>query len=257
MATITRVGDYRLGETVTRFGRNMAIDDPEGISVEDLLPGVQHYESGGKRYAISPKGAIGLYQIMPGTAQDYGYSREDMFDPTKNRDVATKYLSKLLSKYNGNAYMALAAYNTGERNVDRGILPPETTDYVHNVLNYVQGFGRGKTVGTRAAVAGRDITPRMDLTGPIDPSFRGMPLSQIFNRYGRITGDQPGYGGEQSLQTLPQRFDPIGDIRAGYNRVMPALGQLFSPVENAISRIGNYFSRTPVQAISGDPGETI
>lgn len=120
-----------------------------GYSVDDLLPGIQHFESGGRRYAVSPKGAIGLYQIMPNTAAMFGYSAQDMFDPKKNEDVARRYLDGLLKQYNGNAYMALAAYNSGPKTVGQGIIPPETQQYVHDVLGYTRGFTGGKQAGQR------------------------------------------------------------------------------------------------------------
>jgi hypothetical protein len=110
------------------------------ISAEYLLPGVMHVESGGKPDAVSPKGAIGLYQIMPATGAMYGVSREALFHPEVNRMVATRYLDDLLRRYQGNPQLALAAYNTGPGNVDRGILPAETRAYVGKVFS---ALGRG------------------------------------------------------------------------------------------------------------------
>jgi hypothetical protein len=105
------------------------------ISAQDLLPGVMHVESGGKPDAVSPKGAIGLYQVMPTTGAMYGVPREALFHPEVNRMVATRYLDDLLQHYQGNASLALAAYNTGPHNVDRGIFPAETRAYVRNVFS--------------------------------------------------------------------------------------------------------------------------
>lgn len=230
-----------------------------GYSVDDLLPGVLDQESKGRRYAVSTKGAIGLYQIMPKTAEMYGYSREDMFDPVKNEDVARQYLGMLLEKYRGNAFLALAAYNAGPGNVDHGILPTETSKYVDNVLNFTRSFSSGAEKRTLANVTGRDISPRMDKSGPIDPSFRGTPVNQIFNRYGRITGEEPGYGGEGTLQKIPPR--PMATMEQGLQKVGPALGSLFSPIGSAISSVGkgisSAFNRPPVTQVLPDPGETV
>jgi hypothetical protein len=109
------------------------------VSAEDLLPGVMQIESGGKADAVSPKGAVGLFQIMPGTGAMYGVPREALFHPEVNRMVATRYLDSLLQRYKGNVPMALAAYNTGPGNVDKGIFPAETRAYVRKVLSALGG----------------------------------------------------------------------------------------------------------------------
>jgi soluble lytic murein transglycosylase-like protein len=84
--------------------------------------------------AVSPKGAIGLMQLMPGTAQVYG---ADPHDPAQNVEAGAAYLRELLIKYNGDASKALAAYNAGPGAVDQyqGVPPyAETRTYVQRVL---------------------------------------------------------------------------------------------------------------------------
>lgn len=91
-------------------------------------------ESGYHADAVSPKGAIGLMQLMPGTARDMG---ADPKVPEQNVDAGTRYLRDLLLKYDNHAYHALAAYNAGPRAVDRyhGVPPyAETHSYILNVL---------------------------------------------------------------------------------------------------------------------------
>src|SRR5205823_6668849 len=91
-------------------------------------------ESGYKADAVSPKGAIGLMQLMPATAQTYG---ADPRDPAQNVEAGTAYLRELLIKYDGDARRALAAYNAGPGAVDRynGVPPyAETQTYVERVL---------------------------------------------------------------------------------------------------------------------------
>jgi soluble lytic murein transglycosylase-like protein len=91
-------------------------------------------ESGYRADAVSPKGAIGLMQLMPGTARDLG---ADPKIPEQNVDAGTRYLRDLLLKYDNHAYHALAAYNAGPAAVDKyhGVPPyVETQKYILNVL---------------------------------------------------------------------------------------------------------------------------
>jgi hypothetical protein len=100
-----------------------------------LAMGVIETESGFRQQAISPKGAIGLMQIMPGTATRLGINPHD---PLDNLFGGVRYLSWLLHRYQGNESFALAGYNAGEKAVDnyRGIPPyAETTAYVARVLD--------------------------------------------------------------------------------------------------------------------------
>ncbi|MGH9664388.1 MAG: lytic transglycosylase domain-containing protein, partial [Bryobacteraceae bacterium] len=95
-------------------------------------------ESGFKAGAVSPKGAIGIMQLMPATAAAHG---ADPHDPRQNVDAGAMYLRELLLKYNGDVVKALAAYNAGPGAVNRyGGLPPfpETQAYVQRVLNLYQ-----------------------------------------------------------------------------------------------------------------------
>jgi soluble lytic murein transglycosylase-like protein len=83
--------------------------------------------------AVSPKGAIGLMQLMPATAQALG---ADPRDPAQNVDAGTRYLRDLLEKYEGGLWHALAAYNAGPGAVDKyqGVPPyRETIDYVGKI----------------------------------------------------------------------------------------------------------------------------
>lgn len=96
-----------------------------------LLNSVMMAESAGNPQAISPKGAQGLFQFMPQTAQQYNI---DPFDPTQSAQGAARYYSDLLKANNGNLDAALASYNFGPANVDAGRpLPQETQDYIQKV----------------------------------------------------------------------------------------------------------------------------
>jgi len=105
---------------------------------ERLLQSVVKAESGFHADAVSPKGAIGLMQLMPATASQYG---ADPKDPAQNVEAGTAYLRDLLLKYNGDVNAALAAYNAGPGAVDKyhGVPPyAETQSYVGRVIRNFQ-----------------------------------------------------------------------------------------------------------------------
>jgi soluble lytic murein transglycosylase-like protein len=98
-----------------------------------LVRSIMHAESGYQPQAVSPKGAIGLMQLMPETARVLGV---DPRDPAQNVDAGTRYLRDLLIKYNFGLRHALAAYNAGEGAVQKyNGVPPyrETIDYVKRI----------------------------------------------------------------------------------------------------------------------------
>ena len=105
----------------------------EGVKAE-LIRGVIAEESGAHPCAVSWKGAQGLMQLMPATSELFGV--KDPFDPRQNVEAGTKLLKQLLTKYNNDVSLALAAYNAGEGRVDKdGAVPqiPETQNYVNDI----------------------------------------------------------------------------------------------------------------------------
>jgi Transglycosylase SLT domain len=115
----------------------------------DLVNSVIKAESGFNVHAVSPKGAQGLMQLMPGTASQLGVP--NAFDPQANVEGGTKYLRELLERYNFDLVKALAAYNAGPQRVEQfGGVPPyyETRAYVARV---VRDFNKKKVAEGKAA----------------------------------------------------------------------------------------------------------
>jgi soluble lytic murein transglycosylase-like protein len=106
-----------------------------------LVKAVIKAESNFDPRAVSRVGARGLMQLMPGTA--YALGVNDSFHPDHNIDGGVRYLRYLLNVYKGDLYLALAAYNAGEKAVlrYRGVPPyQETQTYIHRVLRYYQQY---------------------------------------------------------------------------------------------------------------------
>lgn len=99
-----------------------------------LVQAVIQTESNWNPFAVSRKGAFGLMQLLPSTAERYGV--RDVFDPAQNVNGGTRYLRDLLDRFHGDLKKSLAAYNAGEQAVQRyGGVPryPETRAYVRKV----------------------------------------------------------------------------------------------------------------------------
>jgi len=128
----------------------------EGVPVELLA--VMLVESGGRLTALSPKGALGLWQLMPDTARRYGLTvtsaKDERVDAVKATRAAARYLHDLYDQF-GDWKLALAAYNAGEQTVQRAmaringrdpgrvltLLPAETRAYVPAVMTALPLFG--------------------------------------------------------------------------------------------------------------------
>lgn len=127
-----------------------------------LVRAVIQTESNWNPSAYSRKGAGGLMQLIPTTAQRYGAN--DVFNPQQNIDAGVRHLKWLLERYNGNLDLALAAYNAGEGAVDRAHGIPafrETRDYVQKVQDayFKPGSGRLESAFSNPRAIHRDVDP--------------------------------------------------------------------------------------------------
>jgi len=126
-----------------------------------LIRAVIETESNWNPRAYSHKGAGGLMQLIPTTAQRFG--AYDVFNPQQNIDAGVKYLKTLLERYNGNLDLALAAYNAGEGAVDRAHGVPafrETRNYVQKVQDayFRPGSGRLADAFINSRAIHRDVS---------------------------------------------------------------------------------------------------
>lgn len=136
-----------LGEILTRAGKEHNLD-------VDLLASVVKAESNGNTRAVSPAGAQGLMQLMPGTAAGLGVN--DSFQPEQNVRGGSAYLDALLTRYHDNLAKALAAYNAGPEAVDKyNGIPPyhETRVYVARVIHEFNSRVLAREAHSQHAVA--------------------------------------------------------------------------------------------------------
>lgn len=148
-------------EALTQEGLNQVVSGAGARNQidPDFIRSVIKAESGFHQNAVSRKGALGLMQLMPGTASEMGITNP--LDPKANVEGGTKYLRDLLVKYNFDVNKALAAYNAGPKRVDQyhGIPPYyETQAYVSRII---RDFNRQKIAKDPAlAKSVRAVNPR-------------------------------------------------------------------------------------------------
>ena len=139
--TINRKVRYHSGVTNLEHERAVIRAAQQHHVQPALLLAVMKAESSFNPTVVSKAGAVGLMQLIPETAIRHGV--RNLYDTNENVIGGAKHLRYLLDRFHGNIRLALAAYNAGERKVDRyGQIPPykETQDYVKKVLLYYRSY---------------------------------------------------------------------------------------------------------------------
>jgi hypothetical protein len=213
----------RAAEQVIRGSPLPNLETALTIAGEPLISAVVARESGGNAGAVSPKGAVGLMQLMPDTAREVAGEMGLEFDQEKlgkdagyNKALGSRYLSNMLARYGGNQTLALAAYNAGPGNVDKWVkahgdpnkgeiseadfaakIPfKETREYVANINAKAPATAQAPTSSrdTRAQLTNwiPQAEKMADALHPNDPVFRDMVLSNVKGYVNTIVSAQEG-----------------------------------------------------------------
>ena len=171
-----------------------------------LVKAVMHIESAFNPHAVSHKGAQGLMQLMPGTAQRYG--AHDPFDPVQNVRAGVMYLKDLQKMFKNNTRLVLAAYNAGENAVMRykGIPPyDETQDYVRKVMKMHRTYSEAQNPVTRVANA-EAPAPRKLVPAHVAPALpAAIPAPVVLPTQSNAAGMLPVAAVQPSAATLPEK----------------------------------------------------
>ena len=200
------IEDATLRDIVKRYSTIYGLD-------ESLVYAVIHAESAFDPDAVSPAGARGLMQLMPGTALEMGVS--DIFDPLQNVAGGTQYLSKMMDLFQ-DKQLAVAAYNAGPENVKKyGTIPPfdETQSYVKIVMDLEQAYRKdGFVPNVRMANTQKYHFHHSLGKAPAKGSFTICFHSGLTQPADRVVDKEPYWFIEYANRSYPVRKDLVKSI---------------------------------------------
>lgn len=209
LSSAEKYSSTNIGALVRQYSAAWGLD-------ENLVLAVIHCESAFDADAVSPAGACGLMQLMPGTAADMGV--QNIFDPAENIAGGTQYLAKMLELFRDTS-LALAAYNAGPENVKKyGGIPPfqETQTYVRKVLEEYQRNSKGGSIRRDTLLASaRGTGKRRPLPPPPTPEANRFMVhfhSGLTQPADKVTDMDPYYYIEYRQRTYPVRKDLVAKI---------------------------------------------
>jgi hypothetical protein len=211
---------------------------PTTSDPKDLLPMIRQLENSGDD-AVSPKGAVGRYQITPDTAHTYGLDPNRLKDPAYNEHAATTILSDLHRRYGGNTNDILTAYNAGPHAADRWIaggrklsqLPSETQGYLNRASSMIQAPEKKPVLAdpeappepAQAAAPFDAPKPSKLANFMADARANGYSMDEINQKLGAFRDDAVKQGHSPAevnnflgVETPPQTDPRMVDQLAGY-----------------------------------------
>ncbi len=200
------VEDATIRDIVKRYATIYQLEEP-------LVYAVIHAESAFNPDAVSPAGARGLMQLMPGTALEMGVT--DIFDPLQNVAGGTQYLSKMMELFH-DKQLAVAAYNAGPENVKKyGGIPPfdETQSYVKIVMAYEQAYSKGGFVPNVKMANSKQYQFHHTLgKAPAKGSFTVCFHSGLTQPADQVVDKEPYWFIEYANRSYPVRKDLVKSI---------------------------------------------
>lgn len=167
--------------------------------LDAILDRMTSRESGGNAKAVGKKGEVGLLQVMPDTARQYGVDPKLLTNPVVNRYVAKRYLTDLLGEFKGNLGLAIAGYNAGPGRVKSGTIPASTRSYVRDVLG---GDSPALAVARPAATvpsARPSIVTQAQMGAPPVPTGSASKVLTIPSIVGKVLGTGPSPAGAETV----------------------------------------------------------
>lgn len=179
--------------------------------------------------------AVGVMQLLPSTAADYGLKPEDLTDPAKNIDASMQHLSRLSQKYNGDKLAIAAAYNWGEGAYDKWVANGRKFDQVpQQTRNYIAGLT------PRAAAETQKVTPEQQA----DEKYFGVTKKKWSDRPVNISGSPNAMSMSDSSIVEQQRKEAQDEITAGRRSTQEFNGNVKPAVKFAFEN-ADKFGITP------------